>query len=198
MDEVDFVLPTAPQAPGKLPCRFYIGTRQNPAKTEKEGRPIFDEIEMIEIRNPGSRDNFHAKVDQRWINEYPQEYKYWKDTQRTLIEGTPIEQYPKFGRGRIMELKALGILSCEQFMALTDSQIQKSGMGVRNEIKEMTAWMQAAKDSAIVTKQAAEIQRRDDEIADLKRQIGELATMMKSMKDENVTPITRGRKVQSE
>ncbi len=178
MDDFEFVLPATSDArgPKKLLPKFYIAPQKNQAKTLKEGRPIYDDVEFIELRIPGNvKDVFVEKVNQKWIEEYPVEYKHWKATQKQLISGTPLSQYPKMTRSRVMELNALGIMTLEQFAGLTDSQMQGAGMGTRAEIAQVKAFLQAAADTAIVTKQAAELEKQNAEIADLKRQIAEIA-----------------------
>jgi hypothetical protein len=122
-----------------------------------------------------------GKVTQKTIDEYPAEYRHWKATQTQLVAGTPLKECPRIMNTRAMELNMMGVLSCEQLVSLTDAQIQNCGMDTRKLIAEVKAWMDAAKDSALVMKQAAELQLRDDRIADLQRQIAELAERFGSM-----------------
>jgi hypothetical protein len=188
MDDVQFILPTTAQQPGKLPIRFYMTIKANEAKSKEAGRPICEEIEMYEIRIPGVAKDVHVgKVTQKTIDEYPAEYKHWKATQTQLVAGTPLKECPRIMNTRAMELNMMGVLSCEQLVSLTDAQIQNCGMDTRKLIAEVKAWMDAAKDSALVMKQAAELQLRDDRIADLQRQIAELAERFGSM-DKPRTP----------
>lgn len=175
-DDYEFVLPQPGQQPRKLAPRFFIDIKQNPAKSKEAGRPICEEVEMIEIRVPGVvRDIFTSRVNDKWKAEYPVEYAHWKATRKQLVEGTPLRECPKLTAVRATELNLMGILTCEQLIGLTDQQKQNVGMDARKMIAEVEAWMKAAQDTALVTRQASELEQLRNDNAILKQQFEELA-----------------------
>ncbi len=187
MDDIDWAPP--PANPKRLIPRFFLSIKQDPVASEKEGRAICIEREMIEIRVPGNvKDTYTDRVTAEWKNKYPEEYKHWKATQNRLVQGTPLKECPKITNVRAAELNIAGILTCEQLVGLDDSQMQKCGMDTRKLIAEVNAWMQAAKDTALVTKQASEIEGYKAQVADLKRQIQELADRFGSLETTKRRP----------
>lgn len=153
-------------------CRFYIEPRENKAKSEAEGRPIFDDVEMIEIRVPGDKLTvFHDRVyrsDGRTENgaipggprsykeRFPRQYEAFKANQRQAQTGTPLEHYPPLKASRVAELKAANIYSCEDYANIPDSALSKLGMNARKEREEVRAWLARAQEGALESKMRSE------------------------------------------
>jgi hypothetical protein len=137
--------------------RFYMQAVENKAKSTLEGRPVFDEREMVEIRIPGDRLATHVNYvldehRQRW----PDHYAAFKRGEARAASGTPLEHWPPMTTGRVATLKALGILSVEELANLPDNMLGSLGMGARELRDQARAYLAAAQDGAATSRQAAE------------------------------------------
>lgn len=172
--DFDIQSPTSPIRKPQALVRFFIKEDPHPAKSAEAGRPVHVDVEMIEIRNPGSRDTFVDKVTQTWIDKYPEHYKKWKDTRRNLVEGTPLSQWPAMTPALIADLRYQQIYTVEHLALCPDSTAQKLGMGMMEWKKKAQAYLDAAKDTAAVQKYAAENEQLRKEIELLKEQFAKL------------------------
>lgn len=145
--------------------RFFRAAVENPFKTKKEGRPIFDDVEMVETIIPGDRltkPTFVVTDDHkvRW----PKEYEAFKRGEALAASGTPLEHWPIMTTSRVMEMKAIGILSVDMLAAVSDANLAALGTGSRELREQARAFIAAAKDGAATAAQAKEIE-------DLKAQV---------------------------
>lgn len=154
--------------------RFYIEPIKHDGRSQEEGRPIYIDQEMVSIINPGSKDEFVKKVDDKTRSQYAQHYEHWKKTQKELVEGTPLSQLTFMGPAQVEELRFFNVLSVEQLAAVPDSTLHKLGHGARDLRAKAQAYLEAARDSALTQKQAAEIQKLKDDNAALQKQILEI------------------------
>lgn len=171
MSKIDHVVPI-----------FRATSVLNEAKTKKEGRPIYDDIEVVEVRFPGNRQTvsvFPAHAESGWVvNEYgdqvkqtyaerwPEQYRRFKAKQAQVKEGTPIDELPFLTQGKRSELKALAIYTAEALASLDGQELKNLGQGGRELKNQAQAYIDNASDSSTVVRQAAQI-------ADLERRLAE-------------------------
>ena len=171
--------PSATNGDEQLFVQFYTGTVQNKHRSEQEGRPIFDECDMVRIQAPG---DMLTVVDREcWDGDkrrFPRQWQAYEASKmgREMQVGTPIDQWPAMSRSQAEELKALKFMTVESIAHASDQQLQRIGMGGYGLRTKAQAYLQAAQDTALVQSQAAELQRRDAEIQDLRAQMQRLAT----------------------
>jgi len=82
---------------------------RNPAKTARAGRPIYDDMEVCEIRKPGGRDYSvfpalsmsHRANDAEtgtivvtYAERFKRQYRQFKELQTQTKSGTPLEHVP--------------------------------------------------------------------------------------------------------
>ena len=72
------------------PCEFYIEAKLNRFKSEKENRPVYQDVEMIKIFQPGG-DFVKRKIRPEDQSTYPNQYAQFKAKQEQVHEGTPVE-----------------------------------------------------------------------------------------------------------
>src|SRR5688572_20573400 len=105
--------------------RFYIHTQENKAKSKEQGRPIFEDMEAVEVRFAGNRQTVsvfpaHAQCGQQqdedgnfrpmtYAERWPEQYKRFKAKQAQIAEGTPVDELPFLTQAKRSELKALSI-----------------------------------------------------------------------------------------
>ena len=132
-----------------LVATFRLHPEKNEAKSKAAGRPIFDDIEVVDIRAPGSR-NFtpqpahalwpHWIVDpytgeQKQITyavRFAHQYQQFKAQQHQTKSGTPLDHAPFITPGRSSELNALNIYTVEQLAAIDGQELKNLGPGGRD------------------------------------------------------------------
>lgn len=158
----------------RLKVTFGLFPEIDQAESEKEARPIFKDAEYIQIMVPGERDIVHRKVWKRDIERFPLHYAAFKNKQsQDLVSGTPLKLMPWITGGQAKELEYFNCSTVEQLANMPDSlsskfiQIQK--------LKQLAKdYLQAAKEQAPLVQMRAELDKRDNEIEVLKRQMAEL------------------------
>lgn len=154
---------------------FKIRAVQNKPRSLEAGRPIFEDVEWVDIHIAGDNKTVVSKkVTNEHRQRWPEHYAQFKAGNENPIVGTPLEQWPVLSASKVAELKAMNIRTVEDLSALTDSQIQNIGMGGRELVAQASAFIDAAKGNAGLEKLAAENSRLSDEVEMLKKQIQDL------------------------
>lgn len=162
---------------------FYLDQVPDQAATEREGCPKFREVEKVKVHIAGDRHNVHvAKVTDLHRNRWPREYEAFKAGQEVPLEGTPLQEWPLLSATRIKELQVQNIRTVEDIAGLKDASLPALGLDGRKLQQQAIAWLEQAKDAAHATQLAAELSKRDDEIALLKHQLSELNAVIEDMK----------------
>lgn len=155
---------------------FYEDALEIPFKSEQEGRPVYEQREFVRIMVPGDSMNI---IETPATNEhraaYQRQYERFKKGQMDVIDGTPLVQWPVINKAQVKEAAYFEVHSVEQLAALSDSACSRMGMGYAELRTKARAWLAAAKDAAVVTRQAAENERLQAEIEALKEQIAQMA-----------------------
>ena len=132
-----------------LLVRFFTHPRQNTAKSEAEGRPIFEDTDYIEIMQPGNKDSIIKRpataMDKQRFAEHFRKYEARQSEDH--IEGTLIEQAPWVTRAQVEELRFLNIRTVEQLAGLSDSNAQGI-MGIQALKQKAKKYLETAKDEA--------------------------------------------------
>lgn len=161
----------------KLLVNFYVRAVQNSFKSSQEGRPIFDEVEFVRIIIPGdTKTVIDTKVNAEYRHRFADLYERFKKGMAQAVSGTPLEVWPQMTVGQVAELKAMHITTVEQLADLSDVLAQKI-MGSHQLRQKAQAFLDAAAGDAANSKMAAELEKRDTEIAALK---GQMEMLMKA------------------
>lgn len=170
----------------RLVVRFRADKIKNEGKSKLAGRPIFDDIELVEIRTAGDRNTvkvFPAHSMHRWTtNEdgeqvaqsyaerWNAQYRRFKENRQQVQDGTPLSELPFLTEAKRAELRALSVHTAETLAALDGQNLKTLGQGGRDLKNQAQAYLDAASGSADVTKMAAQI-------ADLQAQIAALTNV---------------------
>lgn len=162
---------------------FRIHTTENKAKSKEAGRPIFDDMEVVEVRFAGDRNKVsvfpaHAVCGQTqdqdgdyrtmtYAERWPEQYKRFKAKQTQVAEGTPVDELPFLTQAKRSELKALSIYTAEALASLDGQPLKNLGQGGRELKNQAQAYLDRASGTADVTKMASKI-------ADLEQLVREL------------------------
>jgi hypothetical protein len=182
--DYDFDMPSVNVAAPTQRVRFYLEPIKHEGKSAEEGRPVFVDMEMCGIANPGSKDEFIKKVDDKVRQQFAAHYKHWKATQEELVEGTMLSQVPFLTRSQVEELRHFNILTVEQLAACPDTALHRLGHGARALITQAKSFLASAKDGALAAKQAAEIDKLKTDNAALQQQIHEINARFEQLMKE--------------
>ncbi len=156
---------------------------KNEAKSKEMGRPIYDDIEVVEVRFAGDRNkvsvfpansicgqaqddegnSMHITYAERW----PDQYKRFKAKEQQIASGTPLDELPFLTQGKRSELRGLNIYTAEALAAIDGQPLKNLGQGGRDWKNQAQAYLDNARGSADVTGMAKKI-------ADLEQLVGEL------------------------
>lgn len=155
--------------------RFYMQAIENKAQSAVEGRPIFDEREMVEVIVPGDKlTRYVGFVTDAERDRWPEIYAAFKRGEARAAMGTPLEHWPIVTTGRVAELKALNILSVEELANVPDSSLPRLGFNARELREQARTYIATAKGGADQAKMAADNARLSDTVAKLQEQMARL------------------------
>jgi hypothetical protein len=165
--------------------RFYVHTVQNESKSKAAGRPIFDEMELCELRFAANKQTVGAfpahevfRTDKNmqtgeltpmtYAIAYREQYLKFKNNEAQDMSGTPLSELPFLTQSKRLELKALNIHTAEALAALDGQPLKQLGMGGRELKTQARAYLDNASGSVDVVKLAARIAALEAENAALK------------------------------
>ncbi len=156
----------------RLLVRFDIRAVKNEYLSNKEGRPIFQDEEYIQIIVPGSRDVMTAPLDETYKRRFADRYKRWKeDTNRVQhIVGTPLAEVSWMTRSQVAELAMNNVYTVENLADMSDIDAMKF-MGSHELRKRAKNFLQAAANEAPLTRLQQELEQRDNHIKTLEQKL---------------------------
>jgi hypothetical protein len=167
---------------GKFPpAEIFLKIEDDVQRSFEENRPIKKEVEFIRIfADPGS-------IQEREITEqdkinYRGLYQRFSQTKLpTTVDGTALSDLPWMTRARAEEFAAVKLFTAEQAITAREDQIIKLGMGAREEIAKIKAFLKMAKDTKLVTKQAQTIEAQNKQIEKLQEELKALSDAVREM-----------------
>jgi len=137
---------------------FRMEPVKNNFRSEREGKPCFDEVEFVRIVVPGDRKTeWDGRVTDMHRARWPRHYAAFKAQQEAPTEGTPIKEWPPIGRAQAEELAFAHVKTVEQLAELPDELLNKTvSMGGFDLREKARRWLAAAKDAAPMEALAAE------------------------------------------
>jgi hypothetical protein len=154
-----------------LLVRFFKQPYQNATRSEAEGRPIFEELDFIEIRFPGNKLSVIVeKVNAEHKKRFPDHWRRYaaRDTEE-VIDGTPLDQWPGVTRSQVEELRFLNVRSLEQLISMADNHSSRI-MGINILKSKAKAYLEAAK-----------LQGEANALLETKRQLDEQTELNKKL-----------------
>ncbi len=158
--------------------KFYTRAVQNQRASLEEGRPIYDEVEWVDIIIAGDRNNKPSrKVSDQDRSRWPAEYRRFKEGKEEAAQGTPLEKWPALTITQVEELKHFNLRSVEDLINVPDDALSRLGMGARELQKKAKAFIEYSKDSGV-------IQRYVDENEKLKTQVSGLSEKLDTLTEQ--------------
>lgn len=123
---------------------FRKESQQQMAESERQGRPIFADIDFITIRFPGNKTTVVDKpVTDFDKQRFPGQWKQFQETGVVVQEGTPITEWPPLTKSQALEFKGMGIHTVEQLANIGDHLL--TFFGARNYREEARAFLEKSK-----------------------------------------------------
>lgn len=170
-----------------LHVEFYNNAVPMPAESEKQGRPIFQDVIYIRIHTPG---NQLSVIDRPM---YPQDKSrfplHWAQFQNTQgsgeqVAGTPVSQWAALSKAQAEGLRAMKFMTVESIANASDQQIMALGstgaggmapFALREQAK---AFLSSATDTALPQRLAAENQHLREQNQAISSEVDELRKLV--------------------
>src|SRR5215217_2317887 len=171
--------------------RIWKEPTKNPAASEREGRPIFDEVTYVEVISPGSPGSspvfevervYHESVrlppvKSHHFETYEGQIKAFNDnTNGGDMTGTALTEWPEMSRTLAASLNPSGVYSVEALANLADNRLGVVGPDGRTWRTKAEAWLASTKDSGYATALAADNARLREELEGLKATVAALVS----------------------
>lgn len=164
------------QGDTKLHVRFYSRPDMNAAKSRDAGRPIYEEIDFVEIMVPGDKhciiDREARQIDKRRFVRQWDAYKAGKVDQQS---GTPLTALPFMSASKAEEYKFFNIVTAEQLAAVADgSSAAQAIMGFTGDKQKANAYLQMAAGNAPILQMQQALEEKDGQINAMQEQMNQM------------------------
>lgn len=168
----DVLYGRAPVRDAAVP-RFFIEAVEQTFKSEQAGRPVFEDVEFVEIVILGdNKTRAVEKVNQGHVDRWPQYYaKFKKGQQDTHDGGTPLKEWPPVRPSQIAELNALNVYTVEHLARVPDNNLDRLGPGARALRDKAAAWLKASEDSGEIMRLVAANKRLEERVRELEERL---------------------------
>lgn len=155
---------------------FFIQPVHDQRASDAHGAPRFQDMEHVRLQVAGDQNNVPVlPVDEAIKQRFATQYARWKANREDKhFDGTPLRDWPLLSPAQIAEFNANHILSVEQLAEIADTYVTRIHDG-RVWRKKAQDFLKLAKDSGLVMKQAVEIERQNEKIAELTKTVLELS-----------------------
>lgn len=180
---------------------FSTVAKHLPMRSEKEGRYIAMDVDMVTVRQIGAADScvFETKswleqnrrevaggrLPQEHADYYKKSYQRWKDGQEIPLEGTPIKGWPILSPAQTELLIRLGIRTVEELAVINDEVRTRVGMGAMALKQKAQSWLSQAQDKGPLTMQMAAVQATNDR---LEMQLAKLTEHIEALQADRKEP----------
>lgn len=144
--------------------------------SKKAGRPIFKDLEVVEIRIAGDRNfapvfpanSMWRRVDGdeiSYADRWPEAYARFKEGQEQVAHGTPLSELPFLTEGKRQELRGLKVYTAEALASLDGKNLTNLGPKGREFKDQAAAYLERAKGVAVDTALRARIEELEAIVA---------------------------------
>ena len=165
-----------------LLVKFFIEAAPDSAESAKAGRPVFKDVEWVDIRIPGNRDNVVCRpAREKDKQRFPRHYAAFQQRiagKEEKIVGTPLSAWPYEGLtpARVKELDFFNIRTVEQLASTSDNSGAK--------LPGFQAMKQAAKLYLETASKQAPVNAMNKRIVELEALVKRQETMIESLSDK--------------
>ncbi len=161
----------------KLLVKFFMRPRPDAAATIAEGRPIFHDIEYVDIKIPGDRTGGACRpATHRDKQRFAEHYRLFKQRIEVPIDGTPLAEWPLVTRSLAEELAFHNVKTVEHLATMADVNVGKfMGLGVLKA--KAVKWLEQSSEESKVHALQEQLAERDERIDRLEEQMEKMLAM---------------------
>lgn len=148
------------------------------AASKAEGRPIYKDVELVEIRIAGERNyapTFPAHEVWKHINgepvtyaeRFPKEYALFAAGREQIADGTPLSELPFLTEGERATLRRLKVYTAEALASVEGSNLKNLGPKAREFKTQAEAYLNRASGASQSVALAAEVETLKAKIAEM-------------------------------
>jgi hypothetical protein len=113
----------------KLLVKFYRHAELSQHKSKQEGRPVYDDWEMVSVIQPGEKDEVKVLASDWHRRRFPRQYEAFKNGLEQAHTGTPIELLLPAEPSTVLALKGNNVFTVEQLAGISDTAMNNIPMG---------------------------------------------------------------------
>lgn len=136
------------EADKALLVKFFMKEREDKEASLKEGRPIFNDVEHIDIKVPGNRGGGACRpATEQDKKRFPDHYRRFKDREegaREISDGTPLTEWAPISRSMAAELAFFNVFTVEHLANMADVHASRF-MGLLPIREKAKLWLENAK-----------------------------------------------------
>lgn len=159
-------------------AEFFIEPEYRAFRSEQEGRQIFEDVEKIRIVIAGDKNSEFVGLatDEHRFDRFPVIYERFKAGMRgrEQMVGTLLATWPLITPAWVKMLEGHEVHTVEQLGALSDTAIQRIGMGARELVKKAKDFLAVSQDQAKFSQVVSDQAKLREENETLRRQLAEL------------------------
>jgi len=160
-----------------LLVKFELRSKQDRGETLKQGRPIFKDVEYVDIKIPGRRGSGACRpasfADKQ---RFPKHYAAFKQRTEAPDQGTPLAEWPQITRSQAEELAFVHVKTVEQLSELADSAAGEFMGG--HKLKQLAKdWLTDSGETALI----AEKEALKEQVTDLTKQVAHLTQLVQEI-----------------
>jgi hypothetical protein len=159
-------------ADSRLQVRFYKKPVHQEQESLEAGRPIYKEFDFVHICVAGDT---LTEIDTFALQQHKQRFPIqWANYMNRVgandeeVVGTPVSEWPLVSKSQAEELRAMKFHTVESIANASDQQLQRMGMAAG---MSPYAFRDKAKAFLNLATNAAETDKRENEINDLKQEL---------------------------
>lgn len=150
----------------------------DPHASKREGRPIYSDMEVCEVRIAGDR-NFKPEFpahsmwnrvdgeDITYAMRWPDQYARFKENSEQVATGTPLSELPFLSEAKRQELRGLKVYTAEALAAIEGKNLSALGGEGREWKTQAAAYLSRASGSAETVRLAGEVELLKARIAEM-------------------------------
>ena len=114
----------------QLLVKFSIHSELSQFKSKQQGMPIYDDVEIITIMNPGEKEPTIIAATEMHKRRFPKQYEAFKAGLDGDHGGTPLDLLFPSSPSTVKALKAFNVYSIQQLSVIDDSAAGQIPMGI--------------------------------------------------------------------
>ena len=163
-----------------LYVEFSQEARLNEFRTQEEGKPVYDDIDMITIMTAGSKTTFKNKVKMEDDangpsdpHRFPAQWAAYKDQKEQIPNGLPLSEWPGVTKAHALNLRGSKIFTVEQLAGIPDQDLNSLGLGGRDLREKAKSYLARSVDVGEISRLIARIDALEIDNKALKEKLAE-------------------------